>query len=228
MSDFVNIGVALVELEHAEVAALRAQSVLAKLVNASAATQADRDAFGVIAAELLATEDAIYAALVAAITTLPDAVAQPIVAQIPVPTPLHVPTPADVPGPARPLHGLGAVVVPPAIVWAVVVLAVLLAVVAAVAVVWALKVSVETITTIILTYRAAETYGDALQARVACLSAGRSAADCNASIILPTPPTPPGPPVPSNPATPWYVGGTIVGGLGALGLGLWFLERRAR
>lgn len=231
MSDVVNIGVALVELEHAERAAVRAQGVLQKLVNAGSATQADKDAFGIIAAQLLAIESELYAKLVAAINTLPDVVAQPIVAQLPVPSLLPVPVAV-----AAGVAGLGNPAIPPILVWAAVVLAVILTVIVAVAVVWTIQVSIETISQIILTYRAADTYGNALQRRVECISACQRngstleacTASCNAAVVLPAPPTPPAPPVASNPNAPWYVGGAVLGGLGALGLGLWFLERRAR
>lgn len=214
MSNLGNIEVALIELARAEQAALRAQQVLQKLVNNGSATSDDTARFSEIATTLYGLEMGLYTQIQNTLSSLPTAVSS----QVPAPTLLQAPTAAP----------LGAIQIPIGVVWALVALAVLLALITVVAVAYTISVTIDTISQIILTYRAGDAYADALQARVACMSAGRSAADCNAAIVLPAPPTPPSPPVPVNPNTPWYVGGTIIGGLGALAIGLWFLERRAK
>lgn len=228
MASPYRLGVALVELSHAETAAMSAQQKLAKLNAAGAATDADRAAFTVIASQLYSIEMEIYGQIVEALRALPSEIAQPVLARIPVPAIL--PTPGA-PVAAAPVSALQFAL--PA--WAIVVIVVLLAAVVVAAVVWVIDISVTTIANIILTYKQADLYADSLQRRIncvnACVSSGQTleacTASCSRTVELPAPPTPPTPPPPPNPNLPWYIGGSLVGGLGALGGVLWFLGRKS-
>jgi hypothetical protein len=217
------LAIALTELAHAERAALRAQDKLTKLTAAGAATDADRAAFLALATQLYAIETGIYGQIVSAIQTLPDEVSRPALARVPAPVQLSMPDPDPTKNPAIP-------------VWALVVIIIVVSIVVIAAVVWVIEVSVEVVASIILTYKQADVYADALQRRIECINrctaGGQPLAacttSCNSAIVLPPPPTPPTPASPPNPNLPWYIGGTIVGGLGALGIVAFFLERRAK
>lgn len=220
MASPYRLAVALTELAHAERAALRAQDKLAKLTAVGAATDADKAAFLALATTLYAIESSIYGQIVAAIQTLPDAVSAPAIARIPAPTQLVTPDADPTKNPAIP-------------VWALVVIIVLVSLVVIAAVVWVVEVSVETVANIILTYKQADAYADALQRRVDCINQcvtrGQTleacTASCNSAVVLPPPPTVPDLPV-ANPNLPWYVGGVVAGSLGALGMAMYFLRSK--
>ena len=228
MASPYRLGVALVELSHAERAATLAQQKLAKLNAAGAATDADRAAFTVIASQLYSIEMEIYGQIVEALRPLPAEVAQPVLARIPVPALLTTP---GAPVASAPVGNPAAAALP---VWAVVVIVVLLAAIVVAAVVWVIDISITTVANIILTYKQADLYADSLQRRIdcvnRCVASGQTldacTASCSRTVELPAPPTPPAPPPPANPNLPWYIGGSLVGGLGALGGVLWFLGRK--
>lgn len=228
MASPYTLGIALAELVKAEREAIRAQARLVQLTAFGAATDADRQQFTAIAASLFSIESGLYIQLAAALNTFPDAVANPILEQIPEPVILTTPAP--------PSGAKNPIAVPPALVWAAVVVGVLLAVVVAVAVVWTISITADTIAGIILTWEQANVYADALQRRVACVQAcqrsGQALAACTSScvssVVLPAPPTPPTPPSPPNPNLPYWIGGTLVGLLGLAGIGLYALERKRR
>lgn len=221
MASPYRLAVALTELAHAEQAALRAQSVLAKLVTAGAATDADKAAFLVLATQLYAIESGIYGQIVAAIRGLPNDT--DFIARIPAPTQLVMPDADPTKNPVLP-------------VWALVVIIVIVSIVVIAAVCFVIEVSVDVVANIILTYKQADVYADALQRRVDCINrcvtSGQTieacTASCNSAIVLPPPPQAPTPAPPANPNLPWYIGGTIVGGLGLVGVVGYLLERRAK